>query len=150
MPGNGFAFPVRVGCEDQAVGILDRIGDILDPLGRGGIDLPRHCEIIVGQDRSILGGQVADMAKGGEDLVVLAEIFVDRLGLCGRLYNNNVHVIRFLGLHRNFFRRPHLRGKLSLARSAVPAGLAAVRRIQADGGYDGASRVSENATEAFA
>src|SRR5690606_5363011 len=39
----------------------------------------------------VLGRQVADMAEGRQNLVVRAEIFVDGLGLGGRLDDDDVH-----------------------------------------------------------
>ena len=63
VPGDRLALAIRVGCEDQLVGILERACDIVDALVRSGIDFPEHVEIIVRIDRPIPGGQVADMAK---------------------------------------------------------------------------------------
>ncbi len=40
-------------------------------------------KVVVRIDGSVLGRQVADMAERGQDLVVLAEILVDRLRLGG-------------------------------------------------------------------
>ncbi len=37
VPGNGFPFAIRVGREDQRVGIFQRIGDVGDPLGGLGV-----------------------------------------------------------------------------------------------------------------
>ena len=45
----------------------------------------------LGIDRAVLGRQVADMAEGGQDLVVLAQIFVDRLGLRRQLDDEDFH-----------------------------------------------------------
>ena len=56
-----------------------------------GVDLPDHREIVVGIDRAVLGRQVADVAEGGQDLVVRAEILVDRLRLGGRFDDDDVH-----------------------------------------------------------
>ena len=91
MPGNGLALAIRVGGEDQPVGVLHRLGDVGQPLGRRAVDLPGHGEIVVGLHRAVLGRQVADMAEGGQNLVVAAEIFVDRLRLCRRFDDDDVH-----------------------------------------------------------
>jgi hypothetical protein len=64
--------------------LLHRSGDVGEALGRLGVDVPVHGEIVVGIDRAVLARQVADMAEGGQNLVALAQIFVDRLGLGGR------------------------------------------------------------------
>ncbi len=88
VPGNSLAFAIRVGGEDQFVGVLQRVADIGEALLRLGVDFPDHGEIVVGQHRSVLGRQVADMAEAREDLIVLAEVVVDRLGL-GRTFNDD-------------------------------------------------------------
>ena len=69
MPGDRLAFAVGVGRQNEGVGLLERMGDVVDALLRLRIDLPEHLEIIVGVDRSVLGRQVTDMAKGGQDLI---------------------------------------------------------------------------------
>ena len=86
MPGDRFALAVGVGRQNELVGALDGLGDVVQPLLRLGIDLPQHAEIVVGIDRAALGRQVADMAEGGQDFVVLAQIFIDRLRLGGRFH----------------------------------------------------------------
>ena len=93
VPGDRFALAIRVGCEDQPVGALQRLGDVVEPAGRLGIDLPDHLEIGVRIDRSVLGREVADMAERGQNLVGGAQIFVDRLGFRRRLHDDDIHVI---------------------------------------------------------
>ena len=88
MPGNGFALAVRVGREDQAVIGLECRRDIGQALGGLAVHLPVHLEIFVGADGAILGRQVADMAIGGQDGKILAEILVDGLGL-GRGFDDD-------------------------------------------------------------
>jgi hypothetical protein len=60
---------------------LTALGDVVEPAGGLGIDLPDHAEIGVRIDRSVLGREVADMAERGHHLVGGAQILVDRLGL---------------------------------------------------------------------
>ena len=91
MPGNRLAFAIGVGGEDELVGILQRRGDLVDALGGLAVDVPGHGEVALGLDRAVLGRQVADMAIGGEDREVLAQIFVDRFGLGRRFDDDNVH-----------------------------------------------------------
>ena len=93
VPGDGFALAIRVGREDQAVGALQGLGDVIEPAGRLGIDLPDHLEIGVGIDGAVLGREVADMAERGQNLVGRAQILVDRLGLRRRLHNDDIHVV---------------------------------------------------------
>ena len=91
VPGNRLAFAIRVGREDQAVGVLHGLGDVVQPLGRGAVDFPGHGEVLVRLHRAVLGRQVADMAEGGQNLVVPAQILVDGLGLGGRFDDDDVH-----------------------------------------------------------
>jgi len=49
MPGDGFAFPVGVGGEDELARALQGLGDLLQPLRRLGLHVPMHLEIVVGQ-----------------------------------------------------------------------------------------------------
>ena len=91
VPGDRLALAIGVGREDDPVGVLHRLGDVGQPLGRFGIDVPEHGEIGVGIDRAVLGRQIADMAIGRIDLVALAEIFVDRLGLRRRFDDDDIH-----------------------------------------------------------
>ena len=104
VPGDRLALAIRVGGEDQLVGALDGLGDVVEALLRLGVDLPDHVEIVVRIDRAVLGRQVADMAERGQHLVAGPEIFVDRLGLGGRLDNDDVHeiplIFRLLGATR--------------------------------------------------
>ena len=92
VPGDRFAFAVRVGGEDELVGIFDGAGDIVQPLRRLGINLPEHAEIVVGIDGTALRRQIAHMAKRGHHLVVLAQIFIDCLRLGRRFHQNKIHV----------------------------------------------------------
>ena len=80
MPGDGLAFAVRVGGEDQLVGVLDRLGDLLQLRGAAAIHGPAHVKVGLGPDRTVLGLEVADMAVTGQHLVVVTEIAIDRLG----------------------------------------------------------------------
>ena len=91
MPGNRLAFAIRVGGEEHALGALHLLHDFLHMLLGAPIHLPDHQEILVGIDRPILRRQVADMAEAGHDLVVAAEILVDRLGFRGGFDNDKIH-----------------------------------------------------------
>ncbi|MBA7681328.1 hypothetical protein ES703_89666 [subsurface metagenome] len=93
VPGDGLALAIGVGCENQAVGTLERLGDVVEPAVRLGVDLPDHLEIGFRIDRSVLGGEVADMAERRQDLVGGPQIFVDRLGFRRRFHNDDIHVI---------------------------------------------------------
>ena len=91
VPRDCFTFTIRVGGEDQLVGTLERPCDIVHALVRLGVDFPEHPEIVFRIDRAILGGQVTDMAKRGQDLIAGAEVFIDCLRLGRRLDYDNIH-----------------------------------------------------------
>ena len=91
VPGDGLAFAVGVGGQDQLVGILDGRGDLFHDLGRPAVDVPVHLEVVVGLDRAVLRRQVADVPIGRQHPVLGAQIFVDRLGLGDRFDDDDVH-----------------------------------------------------------
>jgi hypothetical protein len=91
MPGDRLALAVGVGGENEAVGFPDRRGDVTETLRRRPVHRPGHGEVLVGAHRSVLGRQVADMAEGSQDLVVPAEILVDRFRLRRRFDDDYVH-----------------------------------------------------------
>jgi hypothetical protein len=93
VPGDRLALAIGVGCEDELVGALERFGDVIESAHGLRIDLPYHLEIGFRIDRAVLGREVADMAERGQHLVGTAQIFIDRLGLCRRLNNDDIHVI---------------------------------------------------------
>ena len=93
VPGDRLALAIGVGRQDQPIGALQRLGDVVEPTGRLGVDLPDHLEVSLRIDRSILGRKVPDMAERGQDLVGRTQIFVDRLGFRGRLDNDDIHFI---------------------------------------------------------
>ena len=91
MPGNGFAFPVRVGCQNQPVIVLQGIGNIRQALGGFAVHFPGHGKILVRAHRAILGWQVAHMAVGGQHDEVRAQVFIDGFCLCGRFDDDDGH-----------------------------------------------------------
>jgi hypothetical protein len=93
MPGNGFALAIRVGCQNERIGTLECLGYVLEPFVRCRVDFPRHGEILVGENRSILGRQVADVAERRQHLVLAAEILVDRFCLRRRFHYHYIHKI---------------------------------------------------------
>ena len=113
VPGDGLAFAVRVGRQNDLVGALHGAGDVGETLGRLAVDLPFHGEIGVRFDRTVLCGQIAHMAERGENLVAAAEIFVDRLGLGRRFDDDDVHEIQVLA---------RLSAGLKTLRRGLPAG----------------------------
>ena len=94
VPGNGLAFAVRVGCQVEPIGPLERIGDIRDALVGPSVHLPDHGKALFGLHRSILGRQIPHMAVARQDLVVLAEVLVDGLGLGRRFDDDDVHLVQ--------------------------------------------------------
>ncbi len=66
MPRDRFALAIGVGGEDQLVGALQRLCDLVDAGLGAAVDLPDHLEVVVGRDRAVFRRQVAHMAIGGE------------------------------------------------------------------------------------
>ena len=83
VPGDGLAFPVRVGAQVDLRDIRRGLLQLLDDLGlaqdgdvfRGKIVLQVHPQLV--------GGQVPDVAFAGEDHIVAPQIFLQGLGLGG-------------------------------------------------------------------
>ena len=90
VPADRLALAVRVGRQEQGVGALGGLGDRVDVLLVLLDQVVAHGEAVVRVDRAFLRHQVADMAVGGQDGEVLAEVLVDRLGLGGRLDDEEV------------------------------------------------------------
>ena len=91
VPRNRLALAVGVGREDQPVGALRRVADFLEALLLVAIEFPVHREILVRAHAAILGWQVADVTVAGENLEVLAEIFLDGFRLGGRFDDDQLH-----------------------------------------------------------
>ena len=91
VPRDRFALAVGVGGEYEPVVILQRLGNGPDVALGLRIDLPGHLESVGGIDRAILWRQIAHMAVGRENRIVLAEITADRLGFCRGLDDDNGH-----------------------------------------------------------
>ena len=91
VPGNRLAFAIRVGGEDQRVGVLDGAADLAEALGGLGVDLPSHVKIVVRIDRAVLGREVADVPERSVHFITLAQVLVDGFCLCGRLYDDDLH-----------------------------------------------------------
>jgi len=85
MKRDRLAFAVRVGREDQLVGVPECVGDGLQPRLGLGVHFPAHREVGVGLDRTVLGRQVADVAEAGQHLVGGPQVLIDRFGFGGRL-----------------------------------------------------------------
>ena len=109
MPRNGLALAIRIGRQNDLVGVFDESGDVGQALAGLGVDIPQHFEIVVRIDGAILGRQIAHMPEGGDHFVILAKIFVDRLGLGRRFDDDDVHAISSgrpkQGFRRNVLRR---------------------------------------------
>ena len=91
MPGDGFAFAIRIGGEVELAAFGDGLGDGVHPLLRLRIDLPVHGEVFVGPHGAILGRQVADMAVRGQHGEAGAEVFPNGLSLGRGLDDQYVH-----------------------------------------------------------
>ena len=91
MPGNGLPFPIRVGGEIKMIATPNGLGNCLHPLGGLVVGDIGHGEIFIGQDRAILGWQIAHMTVAGQHNIVVPKIFVDGFGLGRRFDDDNVH-----------------------------------------------------------
>ena len=96
MPGDRLALAVGVGGENQLVGALHGGRDAVQALLGLRIDFPKHVEIVLGIDRSVLGREVPHMAERSKNLIATAEISVDRLRLGGGFDNDYLHEIPLL------------------------------------------------------
>ena len=94
VPGDRLALAVEVGREVDRVGALGRLGDLGDLLAAvvGDDVLGREVVVDVDAELALAGvlGQVADMAVGGEDTVVVAQVALDRPRLRRRLDDHQV------------------------------------------------------------
>jgi hypothetical protein len=93
VPGNGFAFAVGVGRQDELARPLQRPGDVVEALLGLVVDLPDHAEIVRGIDRAVLGRKVAHMAERSQYLVAGTKVLIDRFGLGRRFDYDDIHEI---------------------------------------------------------
>src|SRR5262249_22639184 len=111
VPGNGFAFAVGVGCQEDAVRFrrftLQLGQDILRRAAIGAAvfvvlfahdirRFPAAVYVDAGDDFALLAalGQVADMAVAGENAKARAEVLIDGLGLGGRFDDDKIVLAR--------------------------------------------------------
>ena len=85
VPGDGFAFAVRVGRQVEVLGFLERARDGVDVFFVALDRLVVHGEVLVGIDRAFFRHQVAHVAIGSEHLEILAEVLLDGFRFGGRL-----------------------------------------------------------------
>ena len=90
MPGDRFAFTIRIGREIEGLGAVERVNDGADLFFGSGVDRPVHFEIFVRPNRTIFRRQVAHMSIGCQHRVSITEILVDGLGLGGRFNDDDV------------------------------------------------------------
>ena len=75
MPGNGFAFSIRVGCEIEVFGFFSGGHNGINVFAVAGNQLVFHGEIVVGIHRAVFWYQIAHMAVGSENFKIAAEVF---------------------------------------------------------------------------
>ena len=90
MPGDGFAFAIRVSCEQEHVGFFQRLDDCVDVFFVALDLLVLHFEGRFSIDGTFFRYQVAHVSVGREYFVVLAEIFFNRFALGRGLDNYQV------------------------------------------------------------
>ncbi|MNS99193.1 hypothetical protein D3C72_1335900 [compost metagenome] len=87
MPADRFTLAIRIGRQQDVVGALCGLGDRIDMLFVLLDHVVMHGEPVVRVNRAFLRDQVTHVPIRGQDRVVLAEVFVDRLGF-GRRFND--------------------------------------------------------------
>ena len=90
VPADRLALAIRVSGQVDGGGGLGGLGDGLDVLLVLLDQLVAHREPVVRVHRAFLGYQVANVAVRGQDVEVLAQVLVDRLGLGGRFDDEEV------------------------------------------------------------
>ena len=88
MPGNGLALTIRVGREQERVGLFQGPGDGIDVLLVAFDDLVIHLETAARVHRAFTGHEVPHVTIGGQHLEVLAQVLLQRFRL-GRRFDNN-------------------------------------------------------------
>ena len=99
VPADGLALPVRVGGQEDAVGLFGLGFELLDEFLLA-LDVDVLGRIAVLHINAELGGgQVPDVAHAGRHLVILAQIFADGFRLGRRFHNNQFrHSFSYLDL----------------------------------------------------
>ena len=80
MPGNRFAFPIRVGCEVDVFGFFGSGDNRIDVFGVAFDQLVSHGEVVFGIDGTVFGDEVADVAVGGQNFEIAAKVFFQGFG----------------------------------------------------------------------
>ena len=88
MPADRFPLAVRVGCDEDGLGVLGGVLELLQDLLAAGDHFIGGFEAFLDVDAKFALGQIANMAHRRDDLVVLAQIFIDGLRL-GRRFDHN-------------------------------------------------------------
>ena len=72
MPGNGLAFPIRVGGQIEVFGFAGGGHNSINVFDVAAHQLVFHGKVVIGVDRAAFGHQIAHMAIGSEDFKVAA------------------------------------------------------------------------------
>ena len=126
VPGDRLALAVLVRREQQLVRVLEQALELGDLAALVGVDdverlealLDVHAEpgpglaLLVGRDVRGAGGQVADVADAGLDVIARAEVALDRLGLGGALDDDKPSEAAWL---LGFGHSAHFRSRLAEA-----------------------------------
>ena len=88
VPADRFAFAVRVGRDVDVSGIFGRVSQLLDDLLARRNRLVLFRKLVLDVHAQLALGQIADVSHRRDDLVVAAQVFVDRLRLRRRLHHD--------------------------------------------------------------
>ena len=98
MPGNRLSLPVRIGCEEDLIGGLRRLAQLVDDLLLVGGNLVARrerpgvllCGVWNDLNRKPLLGQISNVSNGGLDGELPAQIFRNGLRLRRRFYDQQL------------------------------------------------------------
>jgi len=88
MPGNGFAFAVRVGGQINVLGVLRRFFQFIDGFLFRFDDAVRRLEIFFQINTQFAFRQILNMTHRSDGIKIVSEKFFYRFNFCGRLHNH--------------------------------------------------------------
>ena len=90
VPGDCFAFAVRVRREVERIGLFQRADDRVDVLLVALDDLVLHREALIGIDSTFFRHEIANVPVRSQHVEILSQVFRDGLRLGGRFNDDEV------------------------------------------------------------